>query len=273
MTSTTRTLTAADGTPLLLREWPAPAHPRAALLLLHGLGEHSGRYEHVGNHLAAAGLAVAAPDLRGFGSSGGKPASARCFAEYPADISLVAREIRRRGSPFILFGHSLGGLLALRQALWGPAPDLLVLSAPTLDVAIPGWKRRAARVLGRLSPGLAIPNDIRGNQLSTDPAVGEAYFSDPLVLTRTTAGFGGAWLAAMESTRRALAALSIPTLVIHGERDELVPPSASEPLGRLPGVRRRVLPGLAHECHNEEGGRVALAEITSWLDSRLSPGS
>ncbi|HUU61089.1 MAG TPA: lysophospholipase [Acidimicrobiia bacterium] len=268
--STTEYLTAADGARLLLRSWPAPAERRVSMLIIHGLGEHSGRYEHVGAHFAAAGIAVSALDLRGFGRSDGKRAFVHSFAEYLADLEFPMEIMLANPAPTILYGHSLGGLVALAYALWGRrAPDLLVLSAPTLDAAIPGWKRVAARLLGRLVPGAALANDIRGDQLSSDPAVGEAYFADPLVVTRTTAGFGAEWLRAMAKARASLAHLTVPTLVIHGGEDTLVPPPFSEALTAIPGVTRLLLPGLRHECHNEMGGEVALGEIGAWIDRQL----
>jgi alpha-beta hydrolase superfamily lysophospholipase len=268
--STTEYLTAADGARLLLRSWPAPAERRASMLIIHGLGEHSGRYEHVGAHFAAAGIAVSALDLRGFGRSDGKRAFVHSFVEYLADLELPMETMLADPAPTILYGHSLGGLVALTYALWGRrAPDLLVLSAPTLDAAIPGWKRVAARLLGRIVPGAALANGIRGDQLSSDPAVGEAYFADPLVVVRTTARFGVEWLRTMAKARASLAHLTVPTLVIHGGEDTLVPPPFSEPLTALPGVTRLLLPGLRHEWHNEPGGQVALGEIGAWIDRQL----
>jgi alpha-beta hydrolase superfamily lysophospholipase len=264
-------LRAADGIRLLLRFWPESARRRASMLIVHGLGEHSGRYEHVGAHFSSAGLAVAALDLRGFGGSGGNRAFVGSFAEYLEDLERPMERMLAHPAPTIMYGHSLGGLIVLAYALWGRrAPDLLVLSAPTLDAAIPGWKRVAARLLGRLAPGAALANQIRGDQLSTDPAVGEAYFADPLVVTRTTARLGAEWLRAMAKARASLSHLTVPTLVIHGSADSLVPPPVSEPLAAVPGVRRVVLPGLRHECHNEAGGRVALAEIDAWVDQHLA---
>lgn len=269
--STTHYVNAADGTRLLLRSWLEPPDRRASLLLIHGLGEHSGRYEHVGAHFASAGLAVSALDLRGFGGSGGRRAFVASFAEYLEDLELPVEEMLGSPQPTILYGHSLGGLVALTYALWGRrAPDLLVLSAPTLDAAVPGWKRVAARVLGRLAPAAALPNDISGDQLSSDPAVGEAYFADPLVVTRTTARLGAEWLKAMAKARAALAHLTVPTLVIHGSDDTLVPPTISEALAAVPGVHRVVLSGLRHECHNEESGAAALAEVGAWIDQHLA---
>jgi len=241
------------------------------MLLLHGLGEHSGRYEHVGAHFAAAGLAVSAVDLRGFGGSAGRRAFLRSFQEYLDDLTPAVDDMLRHPEPMILYGHSLGGLIALAYALWGPhAPDLLVLSAPSLDAEVPAWKRLVARLLAHLAPTVALPNDIRGDQLSSDPAVGEAYFADPLVVTRTTTRLGAEWLKAMARARAALAELTMPTLVIHGGDDTLVPPPISEPLAAVPGVQRVVFPGLRHEVHNEAGGTVALAEVGAWIDRHLA---
>lgn len=271
--SSTRYLTAADGTRLLLRSWPEPAGRRASMMIIHGLGEHSGRYEHVGAYFAAARLAVSAPDLRGFGGSGGRRAYLRSFQEFLADLELPMEGMLASPAPTILYGHSLGGLVALAYALWGRrAPDLLVLSAPTLDAVVPAWKRVGARLLGRLAPTATLPNDIRGDQLSSDPAVGEAYFADPLVVTRTTTRLGAEWLRAMSRARSSLAELTVPALVIHGAEDTLVPPPISEPLAAVPGVERIVLPGLRHECHNEGGGTAALAQVAAWIDRRLAGG-
>jgi len=269
--STTRIVTNSDGMDFLERSWTAPPPARGTVLLVHGLGEHSGRYEHVGDRLAGIGFDVVAPDLRGFGGSGGQRAHVARFTEYPDDLAPCAARLAAAGIPLVLYGHSLGGLVALLYALGDhPGPDLLILSAPALDATIPAWKRVAARVLGRLAPGIALPNEITGDQLSRDPAVGEAYFADPLVTTRTTARLGAELLAAMAQAREHLSDLTVPTLVLHGGDDTLVPPEVSAPLAERDCVERIVLHGLRHETHNEDGGALALGLITDWLDRRLT---
>jgi alpha-beta hydrolase superfamily lysophospholipase len=266
--SRTELLTARDGTRVLLRSWMPAGPPRAAVVILHGLGEHSGRYEHVGAHLAGSGLAALAVDLRGFGQSEGKRAFVEEFADYYADVQVAIDRAAELAVPVVLLGHSLGGLVALRFLQDREGAQFLILSSPSLDAEIPTAKRVAARLLRRILPSLAIPNGITADQLSRDPAVGEAYFSDPLVETKTTAGLGGASLAAMAAARAGT--IPVPTLVIHGECDTLVPAAISEPLADHPGVERVVFPEFHHESFNEEGGAAALAVVTGWIDTRLA---
>lgn len=261
---------ALDGTKIAHRSWEPAASPRAVVVIVHGLAEHGGRYRHVAEMLAERGYAVMVPDLRGFGVSGGPRGHLRRWEHYLDDLAVDIAAARSRGLPVVLLGHSLGGLVALSYALGPrPAPDLLVLSAPAIDADLPRSKKLAARVLGAIAPRIRIPNGLRGDQLSTDPTVGEQYFADPLVYTSTTLGLGRLALGAGDTCRRELATLKVPTLVLHGERDSIVPPAVSEPLGSLEVVERVVLPGYRHEVFNEEGGLVAVGRVAAWIESRL----
>ena len=114
-----------------------------------------------------------------------------------------------------------------------------------------------------------IANPIDGDQLARDPAVGVAYFADPLVQPRSTARLGAELFAAMKRGRSGLDRLHVPTLVIHGGDDVLVPTAGSEPLGKLPGVERRVLPNLRHETLNEPEGPEVVAGIVEWLRTHV----
>jgi alpha-beta hydrolase superfamily lysophospholipase len=271
-TSTTERVAARDRTRLLVRRWPVPVatEPWASVLLVHGLAEHSGRYEHVGRQLANAGLAVEAYDQRGFGGSGGRRAFVERWSEHHDDLEerLAAVRASAAGRPVALFGHSLGGLIALGYAVADPprpAPDVLVLSAPAIASTIPAWKRALARVLGSVRPTGELKNDLDGAILSRDPAVGERYAADPLNQHATTFRFGAEALAEQARVLAALDRLSIPTLVYHGEADRLVPTASSAPLGDLPGVVRRTWPELRHESHNEPEGPVVIAEVIGFL--------
>ena len=165
----------------------------------------------------------------------------------------------------------MGALIALNYACSDrPAPDLLVLSAPPLAARVPAWQRALVPVLGRVAPNMVLANPIAGEQLSRDPAVGVAYFADPLVQPRSTARLGAQFMSAMRLAGKELDRLKVPTLVIHGGADTLVPTSVSEPLGRLPGVERRVLPGLRHETLNEPEGPEVVAGIVDWLRARIA---
>ncbi len=274
---------AADGTVLATRHWrpDAATVPRAYVLFVHGLGEHSGRYEHVGGRLADAGLDVRAYDQRGFGASGGRRAYVERWSQLHEDLAERLAEVRAAAGsePVVLYGHSLGGLVALGYVLGGggadatpqPKPDLLVLSAPAIDASLPAWKKAAVRTLGRVMPTLSIRNALRMETLSRDPDVGRRYLADPLNHHRTTAGFGLAALAEVERVRASLAGLDVPTLVLHGEADGLVPTASSARLASLPGVTRRTFPWLRHEIHNEEGWERIVDGIVAWVDEH-APG-
>jgi alpha-beta hydrolase superfamily lysophospholipase len=259
----------ADGTPLHLRHWSASGRPWATMLIVHGIGEHSGRYDRTARIAARAGMDVHAFDLRGHGKSGGLRMYVDDWGKFIDDLEARAVAVRESGRPFVLFGHSMGSLICLTYLLDGhPAPDLVVLSAVPLSAAVPAWQRLAAPVLSRLAPRLVIANPIDGGQLSRDPAVGEAYFADPLVQPRSTARLGAELFRAMKCSRDNLDRLcqsGIPILVIHGGDDVLVPTRASEPMARIPGVERRVLAGLRHETLNEPEGPEAMTEIVEWL--------
>jgi len=217
-------------------------------------------------HVDEAGLDVSAFDLRGHGLSGGRRVYVRRWDDFLDDVEAQLAPLRSSGLPTVLFGHSMGALIALTYACSGrSAPDLLVLSAPPLRAAVPGWQRALAPILSRLAPTLVIANPIGGAQLARDPAVGIDYFADPLVQPRSTARLGAELFSAMKRGRSGLGRLHVPTLVIHGGADVLVPTSGSEPLGNLPGVERRVLPGLRHETLNEPEGPEIVAGIVEWL--------
>ena len=258
-----------DGLTQLRRHWPADA-PKAAVLLVHGIGEHSGRYEHVGAHLAARGFDTLAFDNRGFGQSGGRRAFVKGFSQYKDDVEDLLSERRKLGVPVVLFGHSLGGLICLDYLAGGrPQPDLAILSAPALGAEVPAWQRVAAPVMGKISPKLFIPSKIGGELLSRDPQVGIDYVNDPLVISGATAAFGRSFFRTMERVNANLNRISVPTYVLHGSEDVLVPTASSEPLGELELVTRKVWEGLRHECMNEPEKEQVLTAISDWISSQL----
>jgi acylglycerol lipase len=261
---------ATDGTRLAEYLWEPKEQARSTFVLTHGIAEHLGRYEHVARMLTARGHRVLGSDLRGFGRSDGPRAYLRAWSDYLADLELDVARARDLGAPVILMGHSLGGLSVLSYALSGrPKPDLLVASAPALDAKVPMIKKLAARILGLVLPRMSIDNGLRGEQLSRDPTVGERYFADPLVYTKTTLGLGRAFLLAGIDCRRRLAELDIPALVLHGAADTIVPPSISAPLSEVESAERHLIPIFRHEIFNEEGGEKATGMVADWVEGRL----
>ena len=241
------------------------------MLIVHGIGEHSGRYEHVGSFFAEHGIDTMSYDQRGFGQSGGRRAFVKSFDQYLDDVEQLLAERRTLGVPVILLGHSLGGLVVTTYLIGDrPQPDLSVISAPALDAEVPAWQRTLAPVLGKLLPKQHIPSEIDSELLSRDVAVQQAYVDDPLVIAGATAGLGNEMFATMASTSASLDRISVPTYVLHGADDRLVPPSASEPLGQLPNATRKVWDGLRHECLNEPEQLEVMAAILAWVDTTLA---
>jgi alpha-beta hydrolase superfamily lysophospholipase len=268
--STPEMIIARDGESLALRHWPPAAAPRAGLLIVPGLGEHGGRYERTAEILAASGLDTWALDLRGFGASGGRRAYVERMDVWLDDVADRLAALRDLGRPVVLLGHSMGGLVCADYAESDrPQPDLLVLSAPAIAGNVPAWKQLLARLLGNVTPTVAVKNDFDGSILSRDPAVGADYVADPLNVHSTTARLGAVLINAQRPTIAAIPRIRIPTLVVHGGADHLVPTDSSEAFVGRPGIERRVYPGLAHETFNEPEGPQVVGEIAAWIEAHL----
>jgi alpha-beta hydrolase superfamily lysophospholipase len=276
MTSTIETVQAPDGTSIAVRRWPATGETWAHVLLVHGIHEHSGRYEHVGDWLSAAGLDVTAYDQRGFGRSGGRRAYVDRWSRHFDDLEDRLGAVREAAgdAPVVLYGHSLGGLLALGYVVADtprPLPDVLVLSAPAIESTTPAWQRAMAAALNAVAPRYGLKSAFDGSLLSRDPAVGEAYGSDPYAFHVTTGRLGTEAFKEQARVREALGRLALPTLVFHGEADPIVPVASSEPLGALPNVTRQTWPDLRHETHNEPEGPEVIAAVVAWLRHTIDP--
>ena len=283
MPSMESTTTTRDGVRLVARHWSVDGAeaggawagpPWASVLLVHGLGEHSGRYEHVGDRMASAGLDVRAYDQRGMGGSGGRPGDIDAWSTFHDDLAerlAATRAAAPAGRPVVLYGHSLGGLISAGYLLTDrPKPDLVVLSSPALGSTVPGWKLALARALGGVLPTVSIPNDFDGTTLSRDPAVAARTVGDPRCGKASTLRFAA--LAQREQARvnaGVPAGFGRPTLVLHGGDDGLVPVGASAPLEGAPGVERRTFPGLRHELHNEPEGLDIVDGVIGWLRVRV----
>ncbi|NNC39910.1 MAG: alpha/beta hydrolase [Acidimicrobiia bacterium] len=261
--STTQTIQVGDHT-RLRRRWEA-AEPWATVLIVHGLGEHSGRYERTGGLFADAGLTTSSFDLLGHGDSAGARCHVDTFSDYLDEVETELQLSSQGDLPVVLLGLSLGGLITLDYLSSGRLPpDCAIVSGPALGGG-KAWQRMLAPLLGRLFPKLSIPTAFTAEQLSRDPAVGEAYFADPLVSRTASTRLGAELFAAGDRVRANLDKLTVPMLVIHGGADELVPPAVSAVLHDLPGVERRLYPKLRHEVLNEPEGPEVVADMVEWL--------
>jgi alpha-beta hydrolase superfamily lysophospholipase len=263
----------ARGKRMLRLVWSPPEPIKGTVLVVHGIGEHSGRYEHVAQHLGRAGYAVRAFDLEGHGKSDGKRGHLR-FADVFEDIDELLREDGGRAETTrrFLYGHSLGGLLVLAYAFdRRPALTGIVSSGPALHTALREQRAKvfAARLLGRLMPTLTLPTGLDDAYLTRDAAVLEAYRADPLVHDKASVGLGRDALIAMDRVLGATE-LSAPLLVVHGRADRINYPSGSEVLAARLGARctLRVYDDVLHEPHNDPDSQRILNDVVTWLDAR-----
>jgi len=268
------TLAGIGGLELFTRSWLPDAPPRAAIVISHGLGEHSGRYAALATQLAERGLAVHALDHRGHGRSGGPRANIERFTYLVSDFAAFVGRCARQhlDTPLYVLGHSMGGAVAFATALrLQHQLRGLVLSAPALamDTAVPRlqeWLVRALSVVAPNAGALTIPPAA----VSRDPAVVMRYGSDPLVHhgavpARTVVEL----LDAMRTFPGTMRELRLPTLILHGTADKLVPLAATRPLYQAISADYRTLKlyeGLFHEVFNEPERATVTADLFSWLD-------
>jgi len=272
MTSLIGSAVTADGTELRTRHWPA-ADAWASVLIVHGLGEQSGRYEHVGEHFAAAGIDAFAYDHRGNGGSGGARGDIDRWSRYHDDLEERLDAVRAVSGdrPVVLYAHSMGGLVAAGYLLSArPRPDMTVLTAPGLDSTLAAWKQRLAPIVARIAPTLSMPNGVPSQTLSRDPDVGRRAKADPLNGRTSTARFAAEALLEQARVRAVARSIGGPTLVLHGEGDKLVPPACTAVFEGAPGVERRTYPGLRHELHNEPEGLAILDDVVAWIRQRAT---
>ena len=265
----------ADGTRLLARAWTAAQPPLASVLVVHGIGEHSGRYETLAGDLSSAGVSVYAYDHRGHGRSEGRRGHVAHFTDYLDDLERVvawARSSARPPQRLFLLGHSLGGLIVLHAVARRAAlAEGIMLSSPAcaLAVAVPVWKDALGKVASVVWPALAMHRTrADGEYLSHDPAVGPAYVADPLVHFRITARCYTEVRARMDGVRRAAAAIRLPALVFQAGDDHLVDAQATRAMVEaLASTDKRLvwLEGWYHEVFNETGRAQVIEQTIRWL--------
>ena len=280
-------LTTEDGLALHVREWPAPAATpaRGTVLIVHGLGEHIGRYEHVAQTLNRAGWRVAGHDQRGHGASQGARGQLAHADALLHDLARVVDAVRAaRPGPLVLLGHSLGGLVAARFVAGGIDPsadergwhrevDALVLSSPALNAGMSSAQRLLLAATAPLTPNLAVGNGLKAEWLSRDPAVVQAYRDDPLVHDRITPRLAQFIVDAGTLVQERAPRWTVPTLLLYAGADRCVVPAGSArfasnaPQGV---VAARVWPALLHEIFNEPERDEVLAVLVDWLGTRFA---
>jgi len=268
--------TAKDGLTIFHQVWSPEERPKAILLIIHGLGEHSGRYQNYVDYFAPRGYAIYALDLRGHGRSGGKRGHVNRFDDYLNDVRQL-HDLARAAEPdrkIFMLGHSLGSLIALTYALRTPDDLSGVISSGTAmrdALNIPGWLRALAAVLNKIVPALTLNNGVDSGCLSRDPSIAESYDSDPLVHH-----VGSVRLAAeVEIVRKYLldhaGEWKLPLLSLHGEEDKICLPQGAQQLyGQMDAsqVTVRQYTGAYHEVHNDVSKEAVFQDVEEWLQQK-----
>lgn len=276
MTYIEETVTASDGLRLFVRRYEVDG-AKAGVVIAHGFGEHSGRYDALTRHLTSNGYSVTVYDHRGHGLSDGLPGHVESFSEYDDDLERVLKlENERVGSrPVFLIGHSMGGLIALRfAARRGDQVAGVAVSAPLIAVAVsvPAHKIMIAKVGARFSPRMRVDNEINPSHLSRDPEVGRAYAADPLVNRKVSAKWFAEATKAMQEAADWAPRIQTPLLVMHGTEDRLASVDATKRLFERAGSSDKELviyPGYYHELFNEPEKEEVFERVTQWLDRRV----
>ncbi|MFC3652591.1 alpha/beta hydrolase [Dyella humi] len=265
-------LTMADGQRLFLRDWPnRSAHD--AVLIVHGLGEHSGRYEALAKWFLTHGYAVRSYDQRGHGHTPGQRAGLRHGDDLLKDLAVVyAHYAAEFGKRPLLLGHSMGGAVVLRAVLDGRVePPGLVLSSPALRTFEAPWLRRLAAVLARVLPNLPLRSGLPLDGLSHDAKVLEVYRNDPLCTRWVTPRLADFIFRAGASCITEAWRLRVPTMLLAAGSDRLVDPSGSRDFASgawaTKQLTSRFFDTLFHELFNEtETGRhQVLTQLAEWL--------
>lgn len=269
-------LAAADGTLLHVSDFVLPdADTRGSIVLMHGLGEHSGRYRHLVQLFNTLGLSVRCYDHRGHGRSQGARGDIPNGEPMLQDARIVIESFAARfAHPPFLFGHSMGGLFAARYALAGITPLRgLILSSPALAVRMSPLQHRLLRLMLTLAPRLGVPNGLQPRYLSHDQAVVAAYRSDPLVHGKISARLLRSMLEAIAHCQQHAAELAVPLLLQIAGDDHLVDAAGSRRFfAQLPDgpFAFKVYDALYHEIFNESGAQAPQADLDAWLTAQLS---
>lgn len=275
---TTGTLQTPDGITLHTESWLPDGPPKAAVLIVHGLAEHIGRYAHVAEYLVARGYAVYGLDHRTHGRSGGEP------RVYITDFGRVLDDLKQYfdqvqaaqpGRKIFIYGHSMGSFLATAFTVryQSEIAGLISSGSPLhIEDTVPASIIQISNLLKVVAPRLKLVK-LDLNSVSRDPAVIAAYNADPLVVNQPVRlGMAAGYQTAVAQLKQNLSQLRLPLLLLHGGADRITPASGSEQLyqaAQSSDKTLKIYPGLYHEIHNEPEQNTVFADIVTWLDDHV----
>lgn len=269
--------TGASGTKIYYQSWLPEGTPKAVLIIVHGLGEHSGRYMNVVNHLVPDGYAIYALDHYGHGKSEGVRMFVPRFEEFTGTLKIFSDMVQAKhpDQKIFILGHSMGSLITTDYLLTHQNEfDGAIISGTAIKV--PDNITPATVTLGKLfsvlMPKFGL-SALDANSVSRDPEVVDAYVNDPLVYTgKMTARFGAEGIKAMQRVTSRMAEISLPIYIFHGSADAMANPSGSQDLYDTVSSTDKTLKfyeGYYHETLNDFGKEVVLDDLKGWLEAHL----
>jgi alpha-beta hydrolase superfamily lysophospholipase len=276
--STLSTFIANDGDNVVIQDWPlSQGTPlRGVVIIVHGLGEHAGRYDHVAQKLNEWGFAVRGYDQCGHGESGGARGSLPTDTRLLDDLADIIDSTRARmdqSTPLILLGHSMGGLVAGRFVSLGIRPvDALVMSSPALNPGLSAFQKMLVAVLPKLVPDLRVGNGVKPQYISHDPQVVAAYKADPLVHDRISARLARFIAEAGPATVAQSPQWKVPTLLMYAGDDHLLNAQGSRDFANTAPksvVTAQCFDAMYHEIFNECDNALVFETLQRWLAQRF----
>lgn len=250
---------------------------KASIIVLHGLGEHSGRYDNVVNYLVPQGYAIYGFDLLGHGRSDGKREFVHQYEDFTEILTIYKHKVKSwlPGKPLFLLGHSMGGLIATEYLIdHSPDFDGAIISAPLITIPdnISKFTIISGKILSAIAPTVGI-TEINPKDISRDQKVVNEYINDPLVFQgKTTARLSVELLKAIMRVNDEVNKIAVPFIVLQGSEDRLVNPQGAQMLHEKAGSQDktiRIYQGLYHEVFNEPEREEVLADVIDWLNARL----
>ncbi len=277
MDHTEGTFKSADGLDLFYQAWLPDKSPKAAWVIVHGFGEHSGRYFNLVNYFVPRGYALYAFDQRGHGRSSGQRGHVNRYGEYLADVQQFLKLVRAaQPGKLFLMGHSMGGLIVLMYAIHHPQDmDAVIASSPFLGINIkaPGWKVALARGLSSLLPAFSMSNtDLHNEDLSRDPEVVAAAGQDALNHRAVTPRWFTETTAAQASVMARAHEFCAPLLLAYATADKIADPNTSRAFFErvtCPDKTVHAYEGYYHEILNDIGKEAVLEDMERWLTGRV----
>lgn len=257
--------------------WLPDGEVKAVLLVVHGLGEHSGRYANHVDYFVPRGYAIYALDHLGHGKSDGEREVIERFSDYTDTLRIFHGMVKewQPGTPIFILGHSMGGLITSTYLLDHQDEfSGAILSAPAIKVGddISSFTITAGKIISRILPKMGVLA-LDDSGISRDPAVVQAYRDDPLVFQgKTPARLGAEMLGAMQRVTDAAGTITLPFIVVQGTGDKLVAPAGAQMLvdkAGSPDKTLKLYDGLYHEVHNEPERDVMFADVEAWLEAHL----